>query len=376
MLIMDQPPDGYVFESILGTGGFNTVWKAKQLATNEYYAIKVIDKKRSEQKIKDQFYREAQILPMLIHVNIERYYALIENANFGYLILEYVEGLNLKQYIQKYGKLKDQDARHYFAQILSAIEYFHKKTGLLHRDVKAENIMINEQTRTVKIIDFGLSGVYTKENPNQFCGSPKYVAPEIYSRQEYGTPAEVWSLGVNLFYMTTGHLPFEEKTLRALSIIVRNHEPQYPTRMSASLKELIQQMLLKTPELRPTIKKIRESPWLRGESIIEPRARDEPRRTLTRTGSGVMSTPVVATDGIIERLLATGRFVQVPRKNTSSEKCTHFSSVSFSSNGSSPPNFSSSAEPEPKTKTRRRKKHSSIPAKLLHPITPATQVNE
>ena len=171
-MFIDSPPAGYSYEELIGTGGFSTVYKGKEFSSGKTVAIKVVRTNKYDPKIKENFISEANLLETLYHKNIVRFIKRGQDENCIFLIMEFVEGLTLKKYVEKLGKLSESEARGIFSQIVDAISYFHFKTGLLHRDLKTDNIMINETTKKIKLIDFGLAGTYAPDNPNQFCGSP------------------------------------------------------------------------------------------------------------------------------------------------------------------------------------------------------------
>ena len=359
---IDDPPQGFVFEELLGSGGFSKVYRARRVEDGEIFAIKVLQRSKNDPKMREQFYNEAKIMSKLSHPNIVKYFNLTQNTQSEFLIMEYIQGLTLKQMIQTFGKMKEEEAQKYFTQILDAIDYFHRETGLLHRDLKAENIMVNQKTNKIKVIDFGLAGKYTPDNPNQFCGSPKYVAPEIYNRVPYTFAADIWSLGVILFYMTAGYLPFVEETIRALAIIINNHEPKYPAKISPQLHELIAAMLSKCPNNRPTIKAIRQSVWMSSGKPLKARRLSV---TVSKCGTSLSLAPkplvksaesakmmIPTASSIIDKLVATGRFTACPK--------TPKPGVALSEPDPSM-SISSSTDCDAKARVvRRRKKHDSV----------------
>jgi predicted Ser/Thr protein kinase len=166
------PPNGYVYVEEIGKGAFSTVYKGKNISTDQVVAIKVIKKDEKHQKAKESFNEEALLLKQLYHRNIVHFVSIIEGEFADYLIMENVKGKTLKKYIYNNGKMSEDDARFTFLQIIDAISYFHDTTGFLHRDLKADNIMIDPETKKIKIIDFGLAGKYSKTSTNRFCGSP------------------------------------------------------------------------------------------------------------------------------------------------------------------------------------------------------------
>lgn len=176
-----EPPNGYCFDEAIGTGSFSTVWKAHQVATGKTVAIKVVKRSLLDEKTSRRFYSEARILSQLVHPHIVRFIALMQDSDSEFLIMEYVAGTTLRSILDTSGKLTENKARRYFSQILSAVDYFHKTTDLLHRDLKVDNIMI-DQNDNVRIIDFGLAGKYDAKDPTKYCGSPSMYLSWIFLR--------------------------------------------------------------------------------------------------------------------------------------------------------------------------------------------------
>lgn len=170
MSIMN-PPNGYVFDEVIGSGSFSTVYKGHQLQTNKTVAIKVVKRNRLDAESSRKFYSEARILSNLVHPHIVRFIALMQDDDCEFLIMEYVSGESLRDLLERKTHLSENQSRRYFIQILSALEYFHNTTQLLHRDLKVDNIMI-DHSDNIRIIDFGLAGKYDENDPNRFCGSP------------------------------------------------------------------------------------------------------------------------------------------------------------------------------------------------------------
>ena len=171
-MFSETPPCGYVFECQIGKGGFGTVYKGRNVVSKREVAIKVVKKCENDKKAMDSFFAEALLLKTLYHRNIVHFVSLSEGETATYLIMENVKGETLKKYVDCRGRMSEADVRTVFVQIIDAISYFHNKTGLLHRDLKADNIMIDPETKRIKIIDFGLAGKYSASSTGQFCGSP------------------------------------------------------------------------------------------------------------------------------------------------------------------------------------------------------------
>ena len=160
-----------------------------------------------------------------------------------------------------------------FVQIMSAIEYIHSQ-DIAHRDIKLENILIDQRTGTVKLIDFGFS-CFSKERLKIFCGTPSYMSPEIVSKKEYfGGPADVWACGVLLFTLLCGTFPFksvttEKELFRKINRGIFNISVG-PQHMSAEAKDLIKEMLTVDPTERPTATMVLNHPWFKITGCLKP----------------------------------------------------------------------------------------------------------
>lgn len=206
----------------LGEGSFAKVREGLHVLTGEKVAIKVIDKKRAKKDtyVTKNLRREGQIQQMIRHPNITQLLDILETENSYYLVMELCPGGNLMHKIYEKKRLDEAEARRYIRQLISAVEHLHR-AGVVHRDLKIENLLLDEDNN-IKLIDFGLSncaGILGYSDPfSTQCGSPAYAAPELLARKKYGPKIDVWSIGVNMYAMLTGTLPFtvEPFSLRAL----------------------------------------------------------------------------------------------------------------------------------------------------------------
>eukprot|EP01103_Thecamoeba_quadrilineata_P013486 TRINITY_DN3766_c0_g1_i1.p1 TRINITY_DN3766_c0_g1~~TRINITY_DN3766_c0_g1_i1.p1 ORF type:complete len:513 (+),score=82.04 TRINITY_DN3766_c0_g1_i1:190-1539(+) len=210
-----------------------------------------------EEKIK----REIKALSLFRHPHIIKLYEVIETPSNIYMIMEYVSGGELFDYIVQNGKLSEDEARRFFQQIISGVEYCHKHM-VAHRDLKPENLILDSNAN-VKIADFGLSnsmrdGDFLKTS----CGSPNYAAPEVISGNFYvGPEVDVWSCGVILYALLCAKLPFDDEVIPQLFKKIREGIFTLPEHLSPESKQLISSMLVVDPLKRITIDEIREHPW-------------------------------------------------------------------------------------------------------------------
>lgn len=189
-------------------------------------------------------HREAELMKRLDYPNIVHLYEVMETQQMVYLVLEFAGGGEVLDYIVAHGRLKEPEAKRIFRQIVDALTYCHSMQ-VVHRDLKAENLLFDEELN-VKITDFGLSNIFnTQTKLGTFCGSPVYSAPELIEGRKYvGPEVDCWSLGVNLFALTTGELPFASKDVNRLydSISAAKYElPQYLTK---ECQDLIMKILV------------------------------------------------------------------------------------------------------------------------------------
>ena len=169
---------------------------------------------------------------LLNHKNIVKLYEVIDTPDELYLIMEYVSGGEIFDYLVAHGRMKEKDARRHFRQIVGAVAYCHS-LHIIHRDLKAENLLLDENMN-VKIADFGFSNQFSPgQKLNTWCGSPPYAAPELFQGKEYSGPeVDVWSLGVVLYVFVCGSLPFDGSNLAKLRARVIAGKFQIPFYMS------------------------------------------------------------------------------------------------------------------------------------------------
>ncbi|PZC82868.1 hypothetical protein B5X24_HaOG209311 [Helicoverpa armigera] len=213
----EEPHIGkYKLLKTIGKGNFAKVKLAKHVPTGKEVAIKIIDKTQLNPGSLQKLFREVRIMKMLDHPNIVKLFQVIETEKTLYLVMEYASGGEVFDYLVLHGRMKEKEARAKFRQIVSAVQYCHQKR-IIHRDLKAENLLLDGEMN-IKIADFGFSNEFTPgAKLDTFCGSPPYAAPELFQGKKYDGPeVDVWSLGVILYTLVSGSLPFDGSTLREL----------------------------------------------------------------------------------------------------------------------------------------------------------------
>ncbi|KFW93931.1 Serine/threonine-protein kinase SIK2, partial [Phalacrocorax carbo] len=225
-------------------------------------AIKIIDKSQLDAVNLEKIYREVQIMKMLDHPHIIKLYQVMETKSMLYLVTEFAKNGEIFDYLASHGRLSEAEARRKFWQILSAVEYCHGRK-IVHRDLKAENLLL-DNNMNIKIADFGFGNFYKSGEPlTTWCGSPPYAAPEVFEGQQYeGPQLDIWSMGVVLYVLVCGALPFDGPTLPILRQRVLEGRFRIPYFMSEECEHLIRRMLVLDPSKRLTIAQIKEHKWM------------------------------------------------------------------------------------------------------------------
>ncbi|XP_032882983.1 MAP/microtubule affinity-regulating kinase 3 isoform X10 [Amblyraja radiata] len=218
----------------------------------------------------------------LNHSNIVKLFEVIETEKTLYLVMEYASGGEVFDYLVAHGRMKEKEARAKFRQIVSAVQYCHQKQ-IVHRDLKAENLLLDADMN-IKIADFGFSNEFTIGNKlDTFCGSPPYAAPELFQGKKYDGPeVDVWSLGVILYTLVSGSLPFDGQNLKELRERVLRGKYRIPFYMSTDCENLLKRFLVLNPSKRGTLEQIMKDRWINaGHDDDELRPYVEPELDIT-----------------------------------------------------------------------------------------------
>lgn len=266
--------DFYQLVKRIGEGSFGKVYQAVSVLTGKEVAIKKFDKAEIKTEMaKMKIFQEAKILTMLDHPNVARMLEVFENKGNIFCVMEFAKEGDILDLIKAKGPLSEDIARFIVIQVAHGLKHCHSR-NILHRDIKLDNVLLSENFIS-KICDFGISKIVKKgEIMHEDCGTPAYTAPEVVGGNGYsGFKADVWSLGIMLFVMVSGKVPFKDKSksLDVLHALIKKGEYTFPTNVALSepLKDLITKMLLVNPEDRITVEGIIDHPWFQNPMITE-----------------------------------------------------------------------------------------------------------
>ncbi|CAH8824757.1 unnamed protein product [Trichobilharzia szidati] len=261
----------YDLQHTIGRGHYAVVKQARHVFTGEKVAVKVIDKTKLDNISRDHLFQEVVCMKLVQHPNVVRLYEVIDTPTKLYLVLELGDGGDLYDYITSHGDgLSEKVAKRYFRQIVTAIAYCHK-LRVVHRDLKPENVVFFEKLGLVKLTDFGFSNRFIPgTNLDTACGSLAYSAPEILLGDSYDAPkVDIWSLGVILYMLVSGNLPFQETNDSETLTKIMDCDYSMPAHLSPDCKRLISRLLIRDPQKRAHLDDILQDDWLKidGEDL-------------------------------------------------------------------------------------------------------------
>jgi serine/threonine protein kinase len=254
----------YKFIKAIGFGAFATVYKAQHEVTLSVVAIKTIPKSKIRTMAEfEVLQREVNLLKLMDHPFIAPLFEVLDDRQNFYFVIELVENGNLLDFINGHRGLDETDARQIYFQLVSVLDYLHRERRIIHRDLKAENVLL-DQHYNIRVVDFGLSNYFSEQNPflQTTCGSPAYVSPEIIRDEPYTAAADVWASGVLLYAMVCRTFPFHGENIAGLLNSILSSIPTLPHSISPELRGLIGRLLMKESKTRITIRQIMEHPWL------------------------------------------------------------------------------------------------------------------
>ncbi|XP_050206875.1 CBL-interacting serine/threonine-protein kinase 6 [Mercurialis annua] len=268
----------YDLGRLLGHGTFAKVYHARNLQTGRSVAMKVVGKEKViKVGMMEQVKREIAVMKMVKHPNIVELHEVMASKSKIYFAMELVRGGELFSKIAK-GRLREDVARVYFQQLISAIDFCHSR-GVYHRDLKPENLLLDEEGK-LKVTDFGLSAFAEHLRQDGLlhttCGTPAYVAPEVIGKKGYdGAKADLWSCGVILYVLLAGFLPFQDDNIVSMYRKIYRGDFKCPPWFSPEARRLVTKLLDPNPNTRITINKVMDSSWFKKSVLKSVRSKQE-----------------------------------------------------------------------------------------------------
>ncbi|XP_034165531.2 serine/threonine-protein kinase BRSK2 isoform X3 [Pangasianodon hypophthalmus] len=251
----------YRLEKTLGKGQTGLVKLGVHCITGQKVAIKIVNREKLSESVLMKVEREIAILKLIEHPHVLKLHDVYENNKYLYLVLEHVSGGELFDYLVKKGRLTPKEARKFFRQIISALDFCHNHS-ICHRDLKPENLLLDEKNN-IRIADFGMASLQVGDSLLETsCGSPHYACPEVIRGEKYdGRRADVWSCGVILFALLVGALPFDHDNLRQLLEKVKSGVFHMPHFIPPDCQSLLRGMIEVDAEKRLTLEQIQKHAW-------------------------------------------------------------------------------------------------------------------
>ncbi|XP_026793414.1 serine/threonine-protein kinase BRSK2 isoform X8 [Pangasianodon hypophthalmus] len=273
----------YRLEKTLGKGQTGLVKLGVHCVTCQKVAIKIVNREKLSESVLMKVEREIAILKLIEHPHVLKLHDVYENKKYLYLVLEHVSGGELFDYLVKKGRLTPKEARKFFRQIISALDFCHSHS-ICHRDLKPENLLLDEKNN-IRIADFGMASLQVGDSLLETsCGSPHYACPEVIRGEKYdGRKADVWSCGVILFALLVGALPFDDDNLRNLLEKVKLGVFHMPHFIPPDCQNLLRGMIEVDAAKRLTLEQIQKHTWyIGGKNEPEPE-QPVPRKVAIRT---------------------------------------------------------------------------------------------
>ncbi|MDF2566659.1 MAG: prkC [Oscillospiraceae bacterium] len=246
----------YEIRELIGVGGMADVYKAYDKIEDKMVALKIL---KEEFLNNDEFLRrfrnESKAIAVLSHPNIVKVFDVNFGNNIQYIVMEYIDGITLKDYIQQQKILRWKETVHFTVQILRALQHAHDK-GIVHRDVKPQNIMLL-QDGTIKVMDFGIARFARderKSTTNKAIGSVHYISPEQAKGEMSDEKSDIYSLGVMMFEMLTGKLPFDGKTPESIAVMQMEAMPKKPRQINETIPEGLEEIIIRSMQKDPAMR--------------------------------------------------------------------------------------------------------------------------
>nr|XP_012616604.1 MAP/microtubule affinity-regulating kinase 3-like [Microcebus murinus]XP_012616605.1 MAP/microtubule affinity-regulating kinase 3-like [Microcebus murinus]XP_012616607.1 MAP/microtubule affinity-regulating kinase 3-like [Microcebus murinus] len=247
----------------IGSGTYGKVMLAEHIPTGTHVALKMIPKKTLPSLENGNL--EAEALRALRHPNILKLLDVIEDEHFIWLVTEYARGGDLFWHVARRRGLGEEEARPLFRQLLAAVGHCHEHR-IVHRDLKSPNVLLDAHGN-VKLADFGFAATFSdEEDLYTFCGTPCFCPPEMFLEEDYrGPEVDVWSLGVLLYFMVAGRIPFDGSSWEELKTTITEGRYETPASFSRELTALLRKILTVDPKLRPALSGLMEDVWVQGQ---------------------------------------------------------------------------------------------------------------
>lgn len=244
----------FIIQSRIGAGAAGTVFLAQQISLEREVALKVLSHKNMTEKGVTTFLNEARAAAKLSHVNLVQSYAVGEDDGYSYMAMTYIKGETLKSRLKREKRIPIDEALHIVQQVAEALHYAWTESRLIHRDVKPDNIMLTDDG-IAKLTDLGLAMNQKDWSEDMdISGSPSYMSPEQFAGEPLDTRSDIYSLGVTLYQMITGSLPFRAVSISTLANQHFNQKPEPPEHfvpgLPATVSALIRKMMAKKPSKR------------------------------------------------------------------------------------------------------------------------------
>lgn len=243
----------YEIHELIGVGGMAYVYKAYDRVEGRWVAIKILKEEFSNNSdFLRRFRNESKAIAVLNHPNIVKVYDVSFGDQIQYIVMEFIDGITLKEYIEQEGTIRWQEAVHFTTQILMALECAHEK-GIIHRDIKPQNIMLL-QDGSIKVADFGIARFLQSETQtmtDKAIGSVHYIAPEQASGDYITDKADIYSVGVMLYEMLTGKLPFVADNAVSVALMQLQAKPVMPRELNPSIPRGLEQITMRAMEKNP-----------------------------------------------------------------------------------------------------------------------------
>lgn len=278
----------YELGRVLGQGTFAKVYVARNLRTGKNVAMKVVDKEKViKVGMTEQVKREISVMKRVTHPNIVELHEVMATKSKIYFAMELVRGGELFSKIAQSGRLREDAARSYFRQLISAVDFCHSR-GVYHRDLKPENLLLDD-AGNLKVADFGLSAFADHVRADGLlhttCGTPAYVAPEVIGKKGYdGAKADLWSCGVILYVLLAGSLPFQDDNIVTMYRKIHRGDFRCPPWFSTDARRLVTKLLDPNPSTRITVANLVETPWFKKNPIPKPILSEPPASPAKKEG--------------------------------------------------------------------------------------------